>query len=116
MMQLLIYAGHWVGGTMVLFGAWIVAQTTLDNAERFLGGSIILIVGGFIIRWVLKASERVEATWSGAIEKAEAAAEKAEDRADAADARCAAYQKEIDAIEAKYDEERKLRISLEERG
>jgi hypothetical protein len=109
MTQLGIYFGHWIGGSMVIIGSWILAQATLDNVERFVGGSIIVIVGAFIIRWVLKTSERVEATWSGALEAANIRAEKAE-------LRCVKYQEEIDLAEAKYDQERQLRISLEERG
>lgn len=109
MTQLAIYFGHWVGGSMVFLGAWMLAQATLDNAERFVGGSIIVIVGAFIIRWVLKTSERVESTWSGALIAANERAEKSE-------ARCLKYQEEIDAAESKYDQERKLRISLEESG
>ena len=109
MTQLGIYFGHWIGGAMVIIGSYILAQATLDNAERFLGGSIIVIVGAFIIRWVLKTSERVEATWSGALVAAN-------DRAEKAEARCLKYQQEVDIAEAKYDVERKLRISLEERG
>jgi len=109
MTHLGIYMGHWVGGSMVVIGSWMLAQATLDNVERFIGGSIIIVVGAFIIRWVLKTSERVEATWSGALEAANMRAEKAE-------ARCMKYQHEVDEVEAKYDVERKLRISLEERG
>lgn len=109
MTQLAIYAGHWAGGSMVIFGAWVLAQTTLDNAERFLGGSIIVIVGAFIIRWVLKTSERVEAIWSGALEAANCRAEEAEKR-------CTHLTEERDEASRRYDQERKLRISLEEHG
>jgi len=116
MTQLAIYAGHWVGGSMVIFGSWFMAQTSLDNAERYIGGSIIIVVGSLIIRWVLKTSERVEAFWSGALIAANERAAKSDERADRAEERCLKYQHEIDMAEAKYDQERLLRISLEEKG
>jgi hypothetical protein len=116
MTQLAIYAGHWIGGSMVIFGTWLMAQSALDNVERYVGGSLVIVVGSLIIRWVLKTSERVEALWSGALLAANERATKSEERADRCEERCIKYQHEIDMAEAKYDQERLLRISLEEKG
>ena len=109
MTQMTIHVGNYIGSVMVFVGAWTLAQASLDNVERYIGGSIIIVVGAFIIRWVLKTSERVEATWSGALVAAN-------DRAERAEARCLSLQKRLDEMGTKYATERSLRLSLEERG
>lgn len=104
-----LIAGHWVGGAMLFAGTWLITQANLDAVDRYVGGSIIVIAGAFIIRWVLKTSERVEATWTKAVGVAEHRAEVAEER-------CEKMRKAIDELTLKYEQERQLRISLEGMG
>lgn len=109
MSQLFIFLGQWLGGLFLLTGLWIMSQATIDNIERFAVGSIVIAAGMLIVRWVLKTSERVEATWSGAVKAAN-------ERAERAEARNITLQSEKDEVQRKYDQERALRISLEESG
>lgn len=108
-MNLYVVGGQLIGGAMLALGTWILAQATFDNVERIAVGSIVIAAGTLIVRWVLKTSERVEATWSGAVKAAN-------ERAMACEAVSESLRKENEELRVKYDKERALRISLEESG
>lgn len=108
-MNLYVFFGQMIGGAMLALGTWILSQATFDNVERIAVGSIVIVAGTLIVRWVLKTSERVEATWSGAVKAAN-------DRAAACELTAEGLRKENDELRMKYDKERALRISLEESG
>jgi hypothetical protein len=108
-MNLYVFVGQMIGGAMLAMGAWILSQATFDNVERIAVGSIVIVAGTLIVRWVLKTSERVEATWSGAVKAAN-------ERAMACEQTAETLRKENEELRVKYDRERALRISLEESG
>ena len=108
-MNLYVFIGQMIGGAMLALGAWILSQATFDNVERLAVGSIVILAGTLIVRWVLKTSERVEATWSGAVKAAN-------DRAIACEATSDQLRRENEELRLKYDKERSFRISLEESG
>lgn len=110
------FLGNLIGGVFVFTGSWLVAQATFDTVERFIGGSVILVAGILIIRWVLKTSERVEKYWTGALAAATDRAEKAEIRADRSREECDEIRKERDNALSALATERALRVSLEESG
>jgi len=102
MVKAVLIFGNWFGGGLLLLGSAVLAQATFDNVERGVVGVTILGVGALVVRWVLKTSERVEQIWSNAVASAE-------HRADEAERRCG-------EMTAKYDQERRYRIALEESG
>lgn len=108
-MNLYVFLGQMIGGALLAIGTWILAQASFDNVERLAVGSIVIVAGTLIVRWVLKTSERVEATWSGAVKAAN-------ERAAVCETAAQALRKENDELRIKYDRERALRISLEESG
>lgn len=73
-----------------------------DDMERYIGGGVVVLAGVFMVRWALRTSERVEATYHGALQAAY-------DRAAAAEAEADRYQR-------LYETERELRVALEQSG
>lgn len=90
--------------------AWFYAQaTTLDTAERLIGGASIAAISVVAVTITLRASANQRNSWSDTLDYERASAATARKERDAA-------RVERDEYRIKYDEERKLRMSLEEQG
>jgi hypothetical protein len=81
-------------------GSTLIAQTMLGNGtvEGYLAGGILLAVGGVIVKWMFRLLDEVR----NANDRLRHAHEELEER--------------LEVMTAKYDEERNLRIQLEEMG
>ena len=100
-------AGAWLGGATIWLGMWIVAQSlTVEGVGQTVIGAGVIAAGVAAVRWVIKASDRVEATFVGAIEAATL-------RAAQCEADCERLRIQADDLRIRYDAERALRISLE---
>jgi hypothetical protein len=102
----MIHLGELIAGVLGGVGLIVLAQTGISDVERFTGGGILVVVALLIVRSVMKASERIEALWTGAVASANL-------RADNAEQRLAQERKDHQDTEARYDQERQLRIRFE---
>lgn len=98
--RILAPVGPIVGTAIATFGAFVAADSS--DVERFVGGGIIVTAGVLLVRWALKTSERVESTYVQALASANSRAERCE--------------KECGDLRRMYDQERTLRIQLEQQG
>jgi len=97
-------AGQMVGAMFLTVGAWVMAVVAVDAQDVGAGvvGVALLGAGMALVKWTLKTSERVEATYVGAITAAEQRA--ANEKADAE------HWRNL------YENERELRLSMERAG
>lgn len=101
---------QWVFAGILGSMAWFLAQaTTLDTVERLIGGAGIAAVSVTAVWITLRASANQRNSWTETLNFERLSAQTARDERDIA---C----KQRDECHAKYDEERALRMSLEESG
>lgn len=101
---------QWFMAAVIGGWAWFFAQaTTLDTVERLLGGAGIAAVSVVAVTITLRASANQRNSWTETLNFERLAAQTARDERDVA---C----RERDEYRKKYDEERTLRMSLEEQG
>jgi len=104
MTHLVQVGGQLVAAMMMTAGAWVMAVVAIDAQDVTAGavGVALLGAGMALVKWTLKTSERVEATYVGAI----TAAEERAARSEVAEERWRNL----------YEQERELRLSLEKAG
>lgn len=110
--------GIWLGGAMVWTGMWVVAQSVnLNEVGSGIVGTFVLAAGIYVTRMVVKGSERVEASFVGALEAANDRSARCEETCRAHRAIDAADRASLGAenaeLRAALDEERALRIAME---
>lgn len=96
------YVANWIAANAALAGTWLIMQAQAADIERWLGGSVLLLVSVYLVRWALKVSAANEASTRSALDACNKRAEQAEAR--------------LDEVYRKYDTERRLRLDLEALG
>lgn len=100
----------WIAATMLTSWAWFLAQASaVDTVERFVGGSLVSAAAVAVVYFTLRFSANQRDSWSRLI---------ADERSATASARVERDDalRRMNECQLKFDEERKLRMSLEEMG
>ena len=106
----IVMAAQWGAATLLASWAWFLAQaSSVDTVERWVGGTAVTAAAIAIVYFTLKFSANQKDSWTRLL---------ADERASAALARAErdSAMNRLTECQLKLDDERKLRMALEEMG